>query len=573
MKKKILSAIAVVTAVSAVGTTAFAAKKYTANDLIGLAHSLHGESAIAAEQDVNGDKVVDVFDLIEMRKAVARPSGEYISSTFPINEGTTRYVGRNLESGGVTWLVHSGSAVEFTVTGRSAEIELAGDSSTSNGADYRSRYAVLVDGEIIVDDTMGEKSKKIELFSGTATRTATVKVIHLSEANNGAIGVKNVTVDSDSQMPIAPTAEKKYRIEFIGDSITCAYGVEGKDQYENFKTTTENFMKSYAYLVAEKLDADYSAVSYSGHGIISGYTSDGKKNVDSLVPPYYEYVAKSDEYKKAWDFTSKPNDIVVINLGTNDSSYCGQDEEKMTEYRTEYAKFLEQVRKCNPDAYIICTLGTMGCTELYPYIEGAVSDYQKASGDKKIMSYQSAVQDMQNDGLGSDWHPSEVTHKKSAAVLSDKICQVLGIESDQIGIDVAADAKYDITKNEESGANASTFFSDYDKSFWVNVVSGGTKADDICMDISGIDMKKDGKYRISFKMTGDKGREIPVSIVSADGKTELYSTKVAIEGEKTPFSDEFTSTGTDKAARLIVQMGGKDYSNITLYELHIEKIG
>ena len=234
MKKKFLSAIAVVTAVSAVGTTAFAAKKYTANDLIGLAHSLHGESAITAEQDVNGDKVVDVFDLIEMRKAVAQPSGEYTSSTFPINEGNVRYVGRNLESGGVTWLVHSGSAVEFTVTGRSAEIELAGDSSTSNGADYRSRYAVLVDGEIIVDDTMGEKSKKIELFSGTATRTATVKVIHLSEANNGAIGIKNVTVDSDSQMPIAPTAEKKYRIEFIGDSITCAYGVEGKDQYENF---------------------------------------------------------------------------------------------------------------------------------------------------------------------------------------------------------------------------------------------------------------------------------------------------------------------------------------------------
>ena len=168
---------------------------------------------------------------------------------------------------------------------------------------------------------------------------------------------------------------------------------------------------------------------------------------------------------------------------------------------------------------------------------------------------------------------NQTTQKKSAAVLTDKICQVLGIESDQIGIDVAADAKYDITKNEASGANASTYFSDYDKSFWVNVVTGGTKADDICMDISGIDMKKDGKYRISFKMTGDKGREIPVSIVSADGKTELYSTKVSIEGEKTPFSDEFTSAGTDKSARLIVHMGGKDYSNITLYELHIEKIG
>ena len=573
MKKNVLSAVVAAAALSAVSTTAFAANKFTSADLVNLASSLHGKTDVTAEQDMNGDKIVDVFDLIEMRKAIAQPSGEYTRSAFPISESTVRYIGRNLESGGVTWLVHSGSAVEFTVKGRSAEIELAGDSSTSNGADFRSRYAVLVDGEVIVDATMAEKSKKIELFSGSTTRTATVKVIHLSEANNGAIGVKSVTVDTDSQTPIAPTAEKKYRIEFIGDSITCAYGVEGKNQYESFKTTTENFMKSYAYIAAEKLDADYSAVSYSGHGIISGYTSDGKKNTDSLVPPYYEYVARGDDYKKKWDFTAKPNDVVVINLGTNDSSYCGTNKDKMSEYGKAYAEFIKQVRKCNPDAYIICTLGTMGGTELYPYIEGTVSDYQKSSGDKNIMCYQSAVQDMQNDGLGSDWHPSETTQKKSAAVLTDKICQVLGIESDQIGIDVAADAKYDITKNEASGANASTYFSDYDKSFWVNVVTGGTKADDICMDISGIDMKKDGEYRISFKMTGDKGREIPVSIVSADGKTELYSTKVSIEGEKTPFSDEFTSAGTDKSARLIVHMGGKDYSNITLYELHIEKIG
>lgn len=573
MKKKLLSALAVVTAVSAVSTTALAARRYTADDLKSLAQALHGTASVTEEHDVNGDKVVDVFDLIAMRKALSASTGEFAKTTVPASEAYVKFTGRNLAEDGVTWLVHSGSAVEFTVSGKSAQVELAGDSSISNGADYRSRFAVLVDGEIILDSTMDEKSKTVELFSGTASRTATVKVIHLSEANNGAVGVKSITVDSDSAVPVAPVPDKKYRIEFIGDSITCAYGVEGKDQYENFKTTTENFMKSYAYIVAEKLDADYSAVSYSGHGIISGYTSDGTINTDSLVPPYYEYIGKNGTYKKPWDFSAKPNDIVVINLGTNDNSYCQGDEDKMNAYRKEYAAFLEKVRANNPDAYIICTLGTMGCTELYPYIEGAVSDYQAASGDKKVMSYQSAVQDMQNDGLGSDWHPSEVTHKKSAAVLADKICQVLGIESDQIGIDVAQDAKYDITKNTASGADAATYFSDFDKSFWVNVVTGGAKSDDICMDISGIDMKKDGKYRISFKLTGDKGREIPVSIVSADGKTVLYSSTVSIEGEKTPFSDEFVSKGTDKAAKLIIEVGGKDYSSVTLYELHIEKIG
>ena len=571
MKKKIAAAAALIMAFSAVSTSVFAAQKYGADDLKALAGALHGTAKMSEEQDVNSDGTVDVFDLIAMRKALSASTGEFTKTTVPISDSTVRSVGRNYTADDITWLVHSGSAVEFTVNARSAEVELAGDSSINNGKDYQSRYAVLVDDEVVVDETMGEKSKKVEIFNGTAPRTAKVKIIHLSEANNGAIGVKNITVDSDSANPVVPTADKKYRIEFIGDSITCAYGVEGKDQYENFKTTTENFLKSYAYLTAQKLDADYSAVSYSGHGIVSGYTSDGKKNTDSLVPPYYEYIGKPEDYRKAWDFTAKPNDVVVINLGTNDSSYCGTDEKKMEEYRKDYAEFLEQVRKCNPDAHIICTLGTMGATELYPYLEGAVEDFRKATNDTKITCYQSAVQDMQNDGLGSDWHPSLVTQQKSAAVLSDKICQVLGLESDQIGLDVAADAVYDITKNEASGANASTFFSDYDKSFWVNVVSGGTKSDDICMDISGIDMKKGGKYRISFKMTGDKGREIPIAIKSSDGK-EIYSAKVAIEGEKTPFSEEFTADVTDKASKLIVEMGGKDYSNVTLYELHIEKI-
>ena len=300
---------------------------------------------------------------------------------------------------------------------------------------------------------------------------------------------------------------------------------------------------------------------------------DGRINTSSLVPPFYEYIGVNGSYGKPWDFSAKKNDIVVINLGTNDDSYCKGDETKMELYRTEYAKFLETVRKNNPDSYIICTLGTMGCTELYPYIEGAISDYQVVSGDTKITSYESAVQDMNNDGLGSDWHPSEITHRKSAAVLADRICQIMGIESDQIGIDVAQNAEYGIVKNEEAGADAATYFSDYDRSFWVNVTGGGEKSDDIYMDISGIDMKKDGKYRISCRITGDKGREIPVSIVSADGKTVFYSNTVSIEGEKTPFTDEFTSKGTDSEARMKVEVGGKDYSSVTLYELHIEKTG
>ena len=40
-----------------------------------------------------------------------------------------------------------------------------------------------------------------------------------------------------------PTENKKYKIEFIGDSITCAYGIEAKAPNEYFDTRTQNFEK------------------------------------------------------------------------------------------------------------------------------------------------------------------------------------------------------------------------------------------------------------------------------------------------------------------------------------------
>jgi len=115
--------------------------------------------------------------------------------------------------------------------------------------------------------------------------------LHLSEANNGPVGVSTITVGSDSVLPIAPTSKKPLHIEFVGDSITCAYGVEGKDQYEDFKTTTENFLKSYAYLTAQKLDADYSTACYSGYGVVSSYSSDGVRRTDGIMSEHYDNAA------------------------------------------------------------------------------------------------------------------------------------------------------------------------------------------------------------------------------------------------------------------------------------------
>ena len=90
------------------------------------------------------------------------------------------------------------------------------------------------------------------------------------------------------------------------------------------------------------------------------------------------------------------------------------------EFIQEYVNFLSNVREHNPDSYIVCTLGTLGCGEIYTLIEQAI----KLFGDSRVTSFLSPTQDM-NDGLGSDWHPSAVTHQKLSKIVAEKISEIL----------------------------------------------------------------------------------------------------------------------------------------------------
>ena len=573
MKKKkfVTSAVSFISALAVSGTAVWAAANYTADDLKKLGSALLGESDFTEGQDLTGDNVIDVYDLITMRESF-KSTGEFAEQIINITEKNVKYIGRNIyDENNVAWLVQSGSAVEFTVNAKSAEITINGDGNTESDEKYRPRYAVIVDGEIILDELLSVKEKTVQLFEGTSPRTAVVKVIHLSEANNGAVGVSKLKVDSDAAVPAVPTAKKDLSIEFIGDSITCAYGVEGKDQYEGFMTSTENFMKSYAYLTAKQLDADYSAVCYSGHGIVSGYSSSGDAVTDSLVPDYYDYVGKYGSYKVPWDFASHENDVVVINLGTNDNTYASKDyETRGVEYAEKYAEFLTHIHEVNPDAYIICTVGTMGCTEMYPYIEMAVESFKKSSGYDRIMSYQSATH-TQADGMGSDWHPSEKTQQNSAYVLADKICQALGMESDQIGIDVASEAVF--SSEYKDDANMSAYFSDWDRSYHVTTVRGGTSKESIQAFVSGIDIKKDGKYNLTFKLETSDGVEIPFVIRSKSTGEILFEDTVTGTGSKFAYEKEFISPATAADAEIVFSLGGVDNLRMSLYEVKAVKTG
>lgn len=109
--------------------------------------------------------------------------------------------------------------------------------------------AVYVNGERTQDFMMDEREKDVVLFESESEETAEIKIVKLSECAMSNIGIRNLELNGGS---IAPTEEKEHKIEFIGDSITCGYGVDDEDPTHSFSTATEDCTKAYAYKTARE---------------------------------------------------------------------------------------------------------------------------------------------------------------------------------------------------------------------------------------------------------------------------------------------------------------------------------
>ncbi|MGN0631820.1 MAG: GDSL-type esterase/lipase family protein, partial [Ruminococcus sp.] len=277
-------------------------------------------------------------------------------SESPLPAENYSFSGRHIYKDDIHWLVQSGSTAGFSVTGTKACIAIAGDSSVYSDSDLRPRYAVYLDGEPVCDRVIESPEESIVLFEETYARTAEVRVMLLSEAKYGAVGIRSIDITGTDEEQITPLPQKDLAIEFIGDSITCGFGIDADEGSEPFSTATENFCKSYAYIAAQELQADYSTVAYSGYGVISGYSSGEKNSVDT-VPAYYDIVSRYSGYDEKWDFSERKTDAVFINLGTNDTCYVSRDDEyTCEEFKEGYKELLKTVREKNPGAAIICTI-------------------------------------------------------------------------------------------------------------------------------------------------------------------------------------------------------------------------
>ena len=347
---------------------------------------------------------------------------------FKAMEKHVKVIGRTHYYNEALWLALSGSGVEFSFYGKRAEITLKGD-SIATGDQNLTRIGISVNGTRVIDDQVDQPMKTYTVFESDTEQNVTIRVTKLSEAAMSTVGIQEIRVEATGG--INPTPDNLHKIEFIGDSITCGYGIDDEHELHSFSTATEDVTKSYAYQTAQNLQSDYSMVSYSGYGIITGYTDNDQKLTTHLLPDYYEKVGKSEgkfddtllPQSVRWDFNKFIPDLIVINLGTNDDTYTKDDISKQTEYVEEYVEFLKLVRSHNAHTPILCTLGIMG-DRLFPFVEQAIKKYSLETSDNNITAMKFDVQ-LATDGYAADYHPSQVSHNKAADKLTSHIKELL----------------------------------------------------------------------------------------------------------------------------------------------------
>ena len=349
--------------------------------------------------------------------------------TFPADEAFVRTQGRSITEKGVRYLDYTCSFIEFEFTGTYAAADIISDLMPDSDI-FRAWAAVFIDDEKEPSKRfrLDSKKERVEFFRAELPRRVRIRLMKLSEA---AFAKMDIIIDGEIHTPPCPKTQR--RIEFVGDSITCGYGIDGIWNKDTFSTDTEAPLKGFAYKTAAKCCAEYQYVSWSGIGVLSAWVDENaEKPLDNwLMRDIYPYTdsglentlgREGHENHEKWDFSRYVPQVIVFNIGTNDHSWTKGLKDRQEDFRKAYREMLETIRKNNPGSHIICTYGVMGTTLLDAQRE-TVKEFAAETGDSRIEYIPLPVQD-EADGIGADWHPSEKTHEKMSDILSTRINKI-----------------------------------------------------------------------------------------------------------------------------------------------------
>ncbi len=336
----------------------------------------------------------------------AQPQAGEQTYSFPQATESVKTVGR-------TSTDDIGLAVHTTGGGIAFYSECAGDVTldllTRNDFAETQYFTVVVDGErrreCIDNRSRKAKENTLTLASDLPQGMHAFEIYRQTEEVNAACWFTALHLSGN---PI-PMANAPMLIEFVGDSITAGYGIlplsagKGADDPEGQDGTA-----TYAYQTAQALGLDFQACCTSGYGAYRGWNQ-GNTNLKDMYP-YTAYHHNADTGKEMWAF-SRPADIVVINLGTNDATVGRSKGVTDTTFRKGAKELIELVKEKNPNAKIVWATGMMGTFFLKP-----LTSLTEELGGAQAGYY---VCELPKGTSGTAGHPNAEEHTAAAKVLTE----------------------------------------------------------------------------------------------------------------------------------------------------------
>lgn len=262
---------------------------------------------------------------------------------------------------------------------------------------------VFIDGVRSVTrfEVPSNSTKKLTVASFEGEYFHTVKIVKQTEFKWSLATIKSLKITG---YLIDPPKDNKYYVEFLGDSLTTAYGNIGTPSVDGDVADSPDYQdgtKSYAYIFADAIGADYSMIARSAAGLSQCWSN-------SPILDYYKKFSKdrgSDEFDIA---NARKPDLIVLHLGANDYNVGGSNETNFVSKGKELINYFRD--NYGTDVPIIWAYDP---GEGFP---SKVAEIMNSFGGESAGYYTLSLPWSE---AGAGGHPSAKEHEKHAALLYD----------------------------------------------------------------------------------------------------------------------------------------------------------
>ncbi|WFB36276.1 GDSL-type esterase/lipase family protein [Kiritimatiellota bacterium B12222] len=314
-----------------------------------------------------------------------------------------RYVGLFTEDFKSSW---TGSQIDVRFQGPSASVRLEVQ------AGKQVAFAVVVDGvaQLLIADA---ETKIYPVAEGLDPEVMHELILfRRSEAYFGVVKFEGFEFPAGTT--VEKSADPSRRMLVIGDSITCGYGNMADDVSEGNTLKNENAWMAYAPLTARHFDADLVMLCWSGRGLYRNRSIQG--DTEGTLPKLFDAILPG-QASPLWDHSAYVPDVVVINLGTNDSTDRNGEKPTLSkeDYVNCYQDFIRRIRVTAPESTVFLTLGPMNNAPItLDWLEAAAAPFENVH--PFLYKPLNGAED-----IGGHYHPSLIKHEKMSEELIREI--------------------------------------------------------------------------------------------------------------------------------------------------------